>query len=92
MTDSRIKDVASRLEQSFKPEALARRKAKRTATGLFDERDYPLYEPYVKAVSAAGAALLVESRWLNSLTIRGRREALSAVKSLPGVAKVDCLP
>ncbi|MBN1940099.1 MAG: S8 family serine peptidase [Candidatus Aminicenantes bacterium] len=90
LPEARIKDLVSRLEQSFKPEALARRKAKRTASGLFDERDYPLFEPYVKAVSASGAALLVESRWLNSLTIRGRRGALLAVKNLSCVAKVDC--
>jgi subtilisin family serine protease len=90
MTESRIKDVVSRLEQSFKPEALARRKAKRTAAGLFDGRDYPLYEPYLGSVSAAGVEILVHSRWLNSVTVRGRRKALVAVKRLPGVSNVDC--
>jgi len=84
------KQIISRLEREFHPEALARRKSKRTAAGLFDERDYPLYEPYLAAVSGTGVQPLVQSRWLNSLTVRGSRAALSAAKGLPCVSGVDC--
>jgi subtilisin family serine protease len=79
------------LEKSFAPEALARRKGKRTAEGLFDERDFPLYGPYLDAVAATGAVPMVQSRWFNGLTVRGRRETLLAVKSLSCVLGVDCL-
>jgi hypothetical protein len=49
--------ILAALEKEFDPRALARRKAHRSGTGLFDEHDLPLADKYLKGVAAAPPSL-----------------------------------
>ncbi len=57
------------LEQSFTARAIERRRLRRTAPGVFDARDLPVHEEYVRAIEATGAAIRVRSRWLNGASV-----------------------
>jgi subtilisin family serine protease len=67
------------------PRALARRARRRTAPGLFDERDLPPSPAHLAAVQATGARVRTTSRWLNAVTV----EAESA--QLHGLAQLACV-
>jgi len=87
-TDAAREAVFLDLERSFDPRAINRRKLRRTREGLFDEYDLPLHAPYLKGVSATGADVRVESRWLNGVTVLATREQLVAIETLPYVREV----
>ncbi len=74
---------------ALRPRALERRRLRRTAPGLVDERDVPVHGPYVDAVLATGVALSVESSWLNAVSVRGDLQQLRAVARLPCVDRVE---
>jgi subtilisin family serine protease len=76
------------LEEGFDPRALERRRRLRTLPGLFDDHDLPLAPPYVAAVSATGAQVRVQSRWMNGVTILATRSQLEAVHELTCVREV----
>jgi serine protease AprX len=78
------------LEKEFHPRALARRKANRGAgaSGLFDERDEPLAEKYVRGVESMGAKLQIPSRWLNGVTVVADRAQIEKIMGLPYVKTV----
>lgn len=76
------------LEKEFDPRALARRKANRGGDGLFDERDLPLVEKYLKGVEAAGAKVQIRSRWLNGITVIADKGVIEKVEKLSYVKEV----
>ena len=77
------------LEKNFNPRALERRKKRRTFSGLFDERDFPLAEKYLEGVAETGARLRVQSRWLNGVTILASKKQILEIKALPFVTQVN---
>lgn len=87
-SETQRRDILANLEKNFNPRALARRKKKRTVTGLFDERDFPLASKYLSGVAETGAEIRVKSRWLNGISILARREQILKVKKLPYVKEV----
>jgi cyclophilin family peptidyl-prolyl cis-trans isomerase/catechol 2,3-dioxygenase-like lactoylglutathione lyase family enzyme len=80
--------IQAALEKEFDPRALARRRAKRTFPGLFDERDEPLASAYLRGVEATGARIQVQSRWLNGVTVIADKAQVEKIKALPYVKTV----
>jgi len=69
--------------------AVQRRMMRRTAPGLFDERDLPVAPAYVEAVAATGARVHVESRWLNAVSVRLTPAQMTAISRLPFVTSLE---
>jgi len=69
--------------------ALARREFRRSAPGLFDERDRPVVGGYVDAVLASGASKRVVSRWVNAVSVEASAEQIDAIAALPFVLAVQ---
>lgn len=67
------------------PYMIARRRARRTLPGLFDERDIPVAADYINAVQATGARIRVTSKWVNAVSVETTLEQLAAIEQLPFV-------
>jgi len=80
--------IYAALEKEFDPRALARRKANRGSAGLFDERDEPIVDQYIRGVEATGAKMQIRSRWLNGITVIANKAQIQKVESLPYVKAV----
>jgi serine protease AprX len=78
-----------RLASEYNPRAVERRRLRRTAPGLFDERDLPVVQAYVDAVLATGARLRATSRWVNAVSVEADREQLTAIADLPCVKSMQ---
>ena len=76
------------LERGFDSRAMARRKKRRVLPGLFDERDFPIVKEYLKGISATGAELMAQSRWLNGVVVRATADELKKIVVLPYVKEV----
>ncbi len=83
--DAALADLA----RTYNPRAIARRKLRRTAPGLFDQRDLPLAAAYVQAVEATGARIHVTSRWLNAVSVIADRAQIRAIAELPFVRRLQ---
>lgn len=75
--DQRISEVAG----EFTSAAVRRRLAARPVRP-FDDKDLPLYAPYVKAVEREGADLRAFSRWLNAVSVVADRAQLERLADL----------
>jgi subtilisin family serine protease len=84
--------IAERLRgeppEALTPRARERRSRRRTAPGLFDERDLPPWPDYLAAVRETGARPRTTSRWLNAVTVEADAEQLERVARLDGVRAV----
>ena len=78
-----------RVASTYNTRAVKRRALRRTAPGLFDDRDIPVSDVYVDAVERSGARLRVRSRWLNAASVNATREQLEAIAGLPFVTSVE---
>ncbi len=81
-------EIWAALAKEFHPRALARRKAQRRFSGLFDDRDEPLVGEYLRGVAATGAKIQIPSRWLNGVTVVADKAQLEKIKTLPYVKTV----
>jgi subtilisin family serine protease len=77
------------LEQTYNARAIQRRRLRRTAPGLFDERDLPVHPDYVLAVTRTGAELRTASRWVNGVSVLATKAHVRAIAALPFVSKVQ---
>lgn len=80
-----IEQVAAR----YNARAIERRRLRRTAPGLFDERDVPVVQSYIDAVTATGAKLRVVSSWVNAVSVAADRQQLEAIARLPFVRQLQ---
>jgi serine protease AprX len=93
-TDKGLSDAVSRTaalaeaRAQLSERAIERRRARRTLPGLVDEHDVALAPAYLAAVRATGAAIQVESRWLNAVSVRGTLEQFEALAALDCVERV----
>jgi hypothetical protein len=78
-----------RVASSYNARAIKRRTLRRSAPGLFDERDIPVADAYVDAVGQTRARLRVRSRWLNAVSVSATREQLERIAHLPFVKSVE---
>lgn len=94
-SDKGFHDAASReralaeLAASYDPHATARRAQRRTAPGLFDERDLPVATGYVAAVESTGARVRQRSRWLNAVSVDVPAAQLGALSAIPAVERIS---
>lgn len=91
-TDKNVDDVAAAcaaLETTYNPRAIDRRRARRTAPALFDERDLAVSADYVTAVLSSGATERIRSRWMNAVTVDARMGQLRQIARLPFVTKIQ---
>lgn len=77
------------LQRTYNPRAIERRRLRRTAAGLFDERDLPVYAPYVSAIAQRGAVTRTTSRWLNAVSVSATADQVRDIAALPFVAQVQ---
>jgi subtilisin family serine protease len=78
-----------RVASEYNPRAVERRRLRRTAPGLFDERDLPVVPSYVEAVRATGARTRVTSRWVNAVSVVANRRQLTTIAGLPFVKNLQ---
>jgi hypothetical protein len=77
------------LERTYNPRAIERRRLRRTAPALFDERDLPVHQGYVDAVTASGATLRTASRWINGISVTATRGQVAEIAGLPFVTGIQ---
>jgi len=77
------------LPRTYNQRAVERRRLRRTAPGLFDERDLVVHEAYVNSVMATGTELRTTSRWLNAVSVTADAEQIEAIADLPFVEKIQ---
>jgi len=82
-------DALEEVAAHYNPRAIERRRLRRSAPGLFDERDLPVVESYVDAVTATGAELRVTSRWVNAVSVLADREQLEAIAEFAFVKQLQ---
>ncbi len=93
--DKGIRDAAElrratdRVIEEMNPRALARRAARRQAPGLADVRDVPVRAEYIEATRATGVEVVVESSWLNAVSVRASLEELERIAALPFVERIE---
>jgi serine protease AprX len=80
--EAELQSALAGLEESYNKRAIRRRAMRRTAPGLFDERDLKLHEPYVTAALGTGAELEVRSRWQNAISVHATTEQQIALSAL----------
>jgi serine protease AprX len=71
----------------YDPRAIDRR-LRRGSGPLFDERDLPVSPDYARAVADLGAAIRIESRWLNAVSAAVTADEARAIAALPFVREV----
>jgi serine protease AprX len=77
------------LKDSYSDRALERRRLRRSAAGLVDERDLPVNSAYVQEIERTGALVHIESRWLNAVSARVTAGQAQQVAALPFVTRVE---
>lgn len=77
------------LEDEYNPRAVERRRLRRTAPGLFDQRDLPVAAAYIDAVTSTGASHCITSRWLNAISVRATRTQIDLIAALPFVRAIE---
>jgi subtilisin family serine protease len=78
-----------RVAGSYNERAIARRRQRRTASGMFDERDLPVVRAYIDAVTATGARCRNVARWLNAVSVYATDEQIRAIAELPFVRRIQ---
>lgn len=82
---AQLDEALRRVAAAADPRTIARRQARRTLPGLFDECDVPVAPEYVEAVRATGARMRVTSKWLNAVSVEATAKQLAAIERLPFV-------
>jgi hypothetical protein len=90
--DARVRRSAlDEARARLSPRAVERRRARRVLPGLVDERDVALAQRYVDAVLATGVELVIESTWLNAISVRGTAAQFRAIAELECVTRVQAV-
>lgn len=69
--------------------AVARRTQRRTLPGVVDIHDMPLPQECANAITATGATVRVQSRWLNAISALATPAQITALQKLPQVLRVE---
>ena len=69
--------------------AVARRSQRRTLPGIVDIHDMPLPQECANAITATGATVRVQSRWLNAISALATPAQITALQKLPQVLRVE---
>jgi len=91
LTGDDLTAALNRTEDALSDRAARRRAKMTTVKGerLVDVTDLSLHQPYLDIVSATGAHLRRESRWLNAASFDATPDEIAIIARLPQVMKVD---
>ena len=89
--EAAAREAALTTAEADLPARTAWRRAKGRPAGapLVDARDLALSESYLASVTATGAVLRHESRWLNAVSLAADAASVAAIADLPFVARLD---
>lgn len=79
--------VAAKIASPSEPKNLSRRARVMGSSAIFDERDLPVYEPYIDEVAAIAPVLTV-TRYFNGVSVETGEAALPRIRALPFVREV----
>ncbi len=82
-------DAIERVATSYNRRAVQRRMRRRSAQGLFDERDVAVPRAYIDAVMRTGAGIRITSRWLNAVSVSASLAQVRAIGGLPFVESLE---
>lgn len=88
-TPQQFEAAMSNLEHTYLPRAIERRQLRRSAPGLFDQRDLPVNASYIAAIQSRGVAIHVQSRWLNAVSAYLSPDQVATIQALPFVTRVE---
>lgn len=88
-TDKRL--ALLELERTFSKRAITRRRLRRKAPELFDEKDLPVSQGYLDAVADTGAQLRHASKWVNGVSVLATRQQLKEIAKLDFVTKIQAV-
>jgi subtilisin family serine protease len=88
-TEADYQVAIERVAASYDERAIARRRLRRTASGMFDERDLPVVQAYIDAVTATGARRRTVARWLNGVSVYATDEEIRTIAGLPFVCRIQ---
>lgn len=77
------------LQAASDPACVHRRQLRRSAPGLFDERDLPIPGAYLDAIRDTGATVRQQSRWLAAVSVRADRAAAERLARLDFVDRLE---
>ncbi|MCZ6834604.1 MAG: S8 family serine peptidase [Planctomycetota bacterium] len=77
------------MQRKGHPRTVQRRRQRRTAPGLFDKRDLPVWVGYENQLEEMGLRSRVKSRWLNAISVSATLEQVERLGELPFVEKVQ---
>ena len=86
---SALANAIVELEKTYPRRAIERRRLRRSLPGLFDERDVRLSPDYIRAVREMGLKIVVESAWLNAISVRAPAEDQTRLAKLPFVRAIQ---
>lgn len=76
------------LKYTYNQRAIQRRELRRTSHGLFDVKDLPVAPQYIDQLTALDVQIIVESKWLNAVSIKATPQQLEKIADLPFVKKI----
>jgi subtilisin family serine protease len=76
------------LEKSYPARATERRQLRRTAAGLFDDRDLPICGEYLSEIERTGVQVGLASSWVNAVSATASAGQITAIESLPFVERI----
>ena len=79
--------VAAKIASPTEPKNLSRRARVMGSGALFDERDLPVYAPYIEAVAAIAPVRTI-TRYFNGVSVETDETAIPAIRELPFVREI----
>ena len=76
-------------ERDLNPRQRERRRLRRTLPGLVDFRDIPVNRGYIAQVEGTGATKVVETSWLNAISVFANEQELEAIARLDFVDRIE---
>lgn len=83
------KTALREIEKTCLPRTIERRKQRGTRSTLFDDTDLPVAPRYIRTVTATGAKLHVQSRWLNAISVYATEKQIKRMARLPFVSSLE---
>ena len=90
-SEARMEQELRRVAAAYPQDAVLRR-IKARGGRPFDERDLPIYRPYLEAVRSTGVEIRAFSRWLNGVTVEvtaAEAEAIAGLAFVRGMRRVS---
>jgi len=74
--------------QNYLTARAIRRRMKVRSDAIIDQRDWPVYRPYVQKIKPFTQKIRVKSKWLNAVSVEVFAEQMDALRALPFVKEI----